>query len=90
MTERERVRKQIADFIKGIRLTTKADGAGDALYVRYPVSSEAMADQILAIDGLEIRADDQSYPHIPREDIVHIIMERDHQLKEDGFVKVAK
>ena len=57
------VREQIADYIKGIRLTTKADGTGDALFVRYPVSSEYMADQILSL--VAVLDDDQSLPENP-------------------------
>ena len=32
--------------------------------------------------------EDQSYPPIPRKDIVHIIMERDTQLRKANFKKV--
>jgi len=49
-----------------------------------------VADQILSIKGIAILSDDQSYPPIPRQDIVHIIMERDTMLREAGFVKVVK
>lgn len=47
-------------------------------------------DQILAIDGLEIKSDDQSLPEIPRKDIAHIIMERDRMLLDTGFIKCER
>ena len=53
----------------------------------HPETCVGIVDFILS--HVEIKADDQSLPDIPREEIAHIIMERDDILRGEGFVKVA-
>ena len=75
MTEYERVKEEIAKLVWDF---------DDKLGIDY----RALGNAILSLDGIEIRAADQSYPEIPRKDIAHIIMERDTMLREAGFIKV--
>ena len=106
LTERERVREQIVDYIKGVRIGTKVDKNDVAFFIRYPISSEAMADQILAIDGLEIKAnkiaDEKlrqeiaelfAFDHAEEPPCVICLSRADQVLalcREAGFVQVVK
>ena len=48
------IREQVADYLKGVRLTTKVDKNDVAFFIRYPVSSENMAEAIVGLLCAEI------------------------------------
>jgi hypothetical protein len=59
-TEYERIREQIAQIIKSAVGRTNPDES----YFK-PISIREAANQILSLDGIEIKSDDQSLPESP-------------------------
>jgi len=86
MGEYERVRRQVAIKVASFAFNQPY---GSLTQSQQNVGLD-IADQILSLKGVRIEADDQSYPPFPRQDLAHIIIERDRVLCEAGFVKCLK
>ena len=95
MNEVERVREQIAEIIADKHAEKPpcivCYGLANAI-LSLEVEGKTLTEwiELLEQGKVAVLDDDQSYPDIPREDIVHIIMQRDQQLREAGFKKVVQ
>jgi len=61
--EYERVKEEVIEVFKQSRTGVKITSNGTVNFIEYPVSVEELTKNILAIDGILIKSDDQSLPN---------------------------